>query len=42
MMLTFNTQLSVMITRAPGAPVANLSIRLNSVLMLDATEPQLE
>lgn len=41
-LLTFNTQLSVTITLAPGAPVANLSMRLNSVLMLVATEPQQE
>lgn len=40
--LTFNTQVSVTMTLAPGAPVANLSMCLNSVLMLTATEPQLE
>ena len=36
---TFITQVSVTMTLAPGAPEANLSILLNSVLMLVATAP---
>lgn len=40
-MLTFNTQLSVTMNRAPWTPAANLSTLRNSVLRLLATEPQL-